>query len=56
MRQMPDVRGMGARDAVYIIENRGAKVHIKGCGRVSQQSKPAGSAIKKGEVVTLYLS
>lgn len=56
MRHMPDVRGMGARDAVYIIENRGAKVQLKGCGRVCQQSKAAGSVIKKGEVITLYLS
>jgi len=56
MRQMPDVRGMGARDAVYAIENRGAKVRIKGCGKVIQQSKAAGSTIKKGEEITLYLS
>lgn len=55
MRQMPDVRGMGARDAVYIIENRGAKVVLNGCGRVKKQSKAAGSTIKKGEIVTLTL-
>ena len=55
MRQMPDVRGMGARDAVYIIENRGARVIINGCGRVTKQSKAAGSTIKKGEIVTLTL-
>ena len=54
--EVENVRGMGARDAVYIIENRGAKVQIKGCGRVCQQSKAAGSVIKKGEVITLYLS
>lgn len=56
MRHMPDVRGMGARDAVYIIENRGAKVIIEGSGKVKSQSKPAGSTIKKGEKITLYLS
>jgi cell division protein FtsI (penicillin-binding protein 3) len=53
---MPDVRGMGARDAVYIIENRGAKVIIEGTGKVRRQSKPAGSVIKSGEIITLYLT
>lgn len=56
MRQMPDVRGMGARDAVYVIEGRGAKVVLNGRGKVYQQSKPAGRNIKKGEIITLYLS
>lgn len=56
MRQMPDVRGMGARDAVYAIEARGAKVILNGRGKVYQQSKPAGRTIKKGEVITLHLS
>ena len=56
MKLMPDVRGMGARDAVYIIENRGAKVNIEGCGKVKRQSKAAGSTIRKGETITLTLS
>jgi len=55
MRQMPDVRGMGARDAVYIIENRGAKVVVKGRGKVVRQSKAAGSRMKKDETVVLTL-
>ena len=56
MKLMPDVRGMGARDAVYIIENRGAKVNIEGSGKVKRQSKAAGSTIRKGETITLTLS
>ena len=37
---MPDVMGMGARDAVYLLESRGLKVIIKGRGKVHQQSMP----------------
>ena len=54
--KMPDVTGMGARDAVYLIESRGAKVVIHGCGKVKKQSKPAGADIVKGEKITLELS
>jgi cell division protein FtsI (penicillin-binding protein 3) len=53
--KMPDVTGMGARDAVYLIESRGAKVIIRGTGKVKQQSKPSGSKIVRGEKVTLEL-
>lgn len=55
-KQMPNVIGMGARDAVYIIESRGAKVIIQGTGKVRQQSKPAGSQIKKNEKIVLQLT
>ncbi len=53
--KMPDVTGMGARDAVYLIESRGAKAVIRGCGKVKSQSKPSGSKITRGEKVTLEL-
>lgn len=52
---MPDVRGMGARDAVYIIESRGAKVILKGCGKVHSQSKAAGTPLHKNEKIILEL-
>ncbi len=52
---MPDVVGMGARDAVYIIESRGAKVVLKGRGKVLSQSKTAGQKLSKGEKITLQL-
>lgn len=54
--KMPDVTGMGARDAVYLIESRGARVIIKGRGKVIQQSKPAGTPMRKGEKITLELA
>ena len=50
---MPDVSGMGARDAVYIIERRGVSVRIQGRGKVVEQSIPAGNAIRKGMRCTL---
>ena len=42
---VPDVTGMGARDAVYQMERRGVKVRLQGRGRVKRQSLPAGKAV-----------
>lgn len=53
---MPDVHGMGARDAVYLIESRGIKVIINGRGKVVEQSIGAGEKLKKGMTCTLRLS
>lgn len=53
---MPDVTGMGARDAVYIIESRGVKVTISGRGRVVEQSIPPGKSVRKGMRCTLKMS
>lgn len=55
-RYIPNVLGMGARDAVYLIESRGVKCHIVGRGKVVEQSLPAGHYIKKGERCVLKLS
>ncbi|MBC7885320.1 MAG: transpeptidase family protein, partial [Saprospiraceae bacterium] len=40
---VPDVRGMGARDAVFILENMGLKVNLDGVGKVVKQSIPPGT-------------
>lgn len=53
---MPDVTGMGARDAVYLLESRGMRVSIKGCGKVRQQSIPYGKPVKKGMRVVLEMA
>lgn len=50
---VPDVHGMGARDAVYIMEERGIKVIVEGRGKVKEQSLAPGTEIKKGMVCTL---
>ena len=52
---IPDVLGMGARDAVYLLESRGVKVRLEGRGKVTAQSLPAGHFIKKGESCTLTM-
>lgn len=53
---MPNILGMGARDAVYRLEKSGIKVNIVGRGKVTEQSIPAGTTIKKGMICTLKLS
>jgi cell division protein FtsI (penicillin-binding protein 3) len=53
--EIPDVSDMGARDAVYLIESRGVKVRIHGCGEVVSQSLPPGHKIRKGESCDLIL-
>ena len=52
----PDVTGMGARDAVYLLESRGLKVKVHGRGKVKSQSYPAGKAIVKGSECVLVLN
>lgn len=52
---MPDVHGMGARDAVFLIESRGVKVRLTGRGKVTEQSIGAGERIKNGMVCSLKL-
>ena len=52
---IPDLTGMGARDAVYLLESRGVKAIIKGRGKVKSQSIYSGTAIKQGMACELYL-
>ena len=51
----PDVTGMGAKDAVYLLESRGLKVKVHGRGKVKSQSYPAGKAIVKGSDCVLVM-
>lgn len=53
---MPNVRGMGLRDALFLLENMGIKVSVKGKGKVSGQSLAPGAALSKGIGVLLELS
>ena len=53
---MPDVLGMGARDAVYMLEHRGLKVHLSGRGSVVAQSISAGEKVAKGMTCKLELN
>lgn len=54
--KVPDVKGMGASNAIFLMENAGLKVKIKGVGKVKQQSLTPGSRIRVGQTVYLTLS
>jgi cell division protein FtsI (penicillin-binding protein 3) len=53
---MPNVMGMGARDALNILENAGLRVKINGRGIVAKQSIEAGTKILKGQQIVIELS
>ncbi len=53
---IPDVTGMGLKDAVYILENKGLKVSASGKGKVIFQSLAANTIINKGQVIALQLN
>jgi len=52
---VPDVTGMGLKDAMYLLENAGLKVYVEGYGRVKQQSITPGSKTVKGTSINLRL-
>ena len=53
---MPNVKGMVAMDALYLLENMGLEVDFKGQGRVIKQSLKAGAKIKENHIIELILS
>ena len=52
---VPYVVGMGAKDAVYLLESRGLRVRLNGVGKVKHQSVPGGNHAVKGQTVFLTL-
>ena len=52
---VPDVHGMTLRDALYVLENKGLRVHYSGKGRVKRQSIRAGSNVPKGGTINIEL-
>ena len=52
----PDVTGMGLKDAVYLLENKGFKVSFTGKGKVATQSYMAGLNYSKGQNILLMLN
>ena len=53
---IPNVTGMGLKDAVYLLENKGLVTTVSGRGRVINQSIPAGMSFKKGQKISLVLN
>jgi cell division protein FtsI (penicillin-binding protein 3) len=52
---MPNVKGMGLKDALFLLENMGIKVSVQGKGKVVNQSIVAGIPVIKGTAVTIEL-
>ena len=52
---VPDVHGMGASDALYLLESMGMSVSITGVGRVKSQSPARNTRFRKGDKIQLTL-
>ena len=52
---VPNVVGMGAKDAVYLLESAGLRASLNGMGRVTSQSVSPGAKVSKGQTVSLTL-
>lgn len=52
---VPNVVGMGAKDAVYLLESAGLRASLNGLGRVASQSVSPGAKVSKGQTVSLTL-
>ena len=56
IKMVPDVTGLGLKDAVYLLENMGLKVSATGRGKVIAQSIAENTSFKKGESIKLELN
>lgn len=53
---MPNVIGMGLRDALFILENHGLRVRLSGSGMVKKQEPAPGTRPMPGSTVTIELA
>ncbi len=56
VNKVPDVTGLGLKDAVYLLENMGLKVEAKGAGKVVYQSLAQNADFHKGQSINLKLN
>jgi cell division protein FtsI (penicillin-binding protein 3) len=54
--QVPDVKGMGLKDALFLLESRDMKVVTRGAGKVKQQSILPGTVVSKNQKLILDLN
>ncbi len=52
---VPDVRGMSAKDALYLLENKGIDVELRGVGYVKKQSVAPGTLVAETDKIILDL-
>ena len=50
---VPNLIGLGLKDATYLCENLGMQVQVRSKGKVKEQSIAAGATIQKGTTITL---
>ncbi len=55
-KYVPDLKGMKAKDAIYLAESLGLQTRINGRGSVRTQSIKAGSPLNKGDKINLQLA
>lgn len=53
---IPNVTGMGLKDAIYLLEYSGLRVKAFGRGSVNRQSIPAGQKLRRGDLIVIELS
>ncbi len=53
---VPNLNGLSAKDALYLLENKGMHVKLVGMGSVKKQSLIAGQKFNKGDKIILTLS
>jgi cell division protein FtsI (penicillin-binding protein 3) len=54
--KVPDVTGLGLKDAVYLLENKGLKVVASGKGKVVYQSLAQNTDFNKGQSIKIELN
>ncbi len=52
---MPNLHGLSAKDALFLLENQGIHVQLQGFGSVQKQSIEAGQKFNKGNKIVLTL-
>ena len=53
--QVPNVKGMGLKDALYLLENAGLSVGVSGAGMVMSQSLQPGTEVRQGSYIHIEL-
>ena len=54
--RMPNLVGLGLKDALYLCESRGLKVYIDGVGKVVTQSILTGDPVEAGQQIKIMLN
>ncbi|OUV72749.1 MAG: hypothetical protein CBC83_06105 [Flavobacteriales bacterium TMED123] len=53
---MPNLKGMGIQDVLFLLENSGLKVHFSGKGAIKSQSLKKGERFQNGNKIILELA